>query len=227
MSLAYTGGLGGQVCRRTPKSQAVYPFTRFDQVNALAGASEDIAIVDQVLHRGDSMSTDKQQKRGELHSVFGLAVIMAAVGTTAFAQSNPCQVGNEISPSQSCTVSGEGYYTGKANKLLMVIPGGQYLLEEVGPTLASKLVYHPEDPRTNPDATLSGIATFSVRADGCPEEIPFFEGSGGTFKLGKVDLKSESIKAGESICVHESLRMGNFKVTEIPETSSWRIDSIP
>ena len=60
LSLAYTGGLGGQVCRRTPKSQAVYPFTRFDQVNALAGASEDAPKRDPDnlrSHRGHGIDT--------------------------------------------------------------------------------------------------------------------------------------------------------------------------
>ena len=43
-----------------PKSQAVYAFTRFDQVNALAGASEDAPKRDPVSlrsHRGHGLDT--------------------------------------------------------------------------------------------------------------------------------------------------------------------------
>ena len=49
-----------------PKSQAVYPFTRFDQVNALAGASEDAPKRDPAnlrSHRGHGIDTWEEVQR--------------------------------------------------------------------------------------------------------------------------------------------------------------------
>ena len=148
----------------------------------------------------------------------GNAVAMDSVGA--------CTVGLKLSPEQSCEIQEEGAFTASANKIFLGVPLArkQILADR---ELAIKLLRHPDDPDFNPNAK-TGAARFGLRSDGCPGEVPMYPpGKKKRWSIGQGAFTSEEIRAGGSLCIHGHFEMGDFKATELSDTSSWRIDAVP
>ena len=99
---------------------------------------------------------------------------------------------------------------------LLLIGCGEGGICSVGQELA------PSQSCEVPDA-----GSFSVREDGCAGDVPVV----------RVDAESDSISLSFSsgsltfsngqICIRGYVESNGFRASEIPDTSNWRIDSMP
>ena len=152
-----------------------------------------------------------------LYGQAGTAVAMDSVGA--------CTVGLELSPGQSCEIQDEAVITASANKMYLGFPLARKLIL-ADRELAIDLLRHPDDPDHNPNAK-TGAARFGLRSDGCPGEVPMYYRTKKQWSIGPGAISSKEIRAGGSLCIHGHFEMGDFKATELSDTSSWRIDALP
>ena len=69
--------------------------------------------------------------------------------------------------------------------------------------------------------------TFSVREDGCAGEVPVIRVDAASNSISmKVSSGSLTFVDGK-MCTKGYVESHGFRASEIPETSSWRIDSMP
>ena len=69
--------------------------------------------------------------------------------------------------------------------------------------------------------------TFSVREDGCAGEVPAVRVDAAS-KSVSMQISSGSLSFVDGkICTKGYVESHGFRASEIPETSSWRIDSMP
>ena len=70
-----------------------------------------------------------------------------------------------------------------------------------------------------------GAGTFSVRADGCVDEMPSFPD--GRFRLSIGRMSSTSTGGKRQSCISGHLGIGPFRASAISGTARWRIDALP
>ena len=69
---------------------------------------------------------------------------------------------------------------------------------------------------------MSGAGTLSIRTDGCLGEQPAVSGS---MSIGRLSI---GVSDGETTrCLSGYLERGGFRISEVPDTSRWRIDALP
>ena len=76
----------------------------------------------------------------------------------------------------------------------------------------------------NPDESceVSGAGTLGVRTDGCLGELPDLSGrmSVGNLSMGMSNGETTS-------CMRGYYERGGFRISEVPDTTRWRIDALP
>ena len=99
------------------------------------------------------------------------------------------------------------------------------LAEEAGKTEIALLVRAcrvGQELNPGESCDVSGAGTLSIRTDGCLGEQPAVSGS---MSIGSLSISSSD---GETTsCLSGYLERGRFRISEVPDTSHWRIDALP
>ena len=99
------------------------------------------------------------------------------------------------------------------------------LAEEAGKTEIALLVRAcrvGQELNPGESCDVSGAGTLSIRTDGCLGEQPAVSGS---ISFGRL---STSLSDGErTSCLSGYLERDGFRISEVPDTSRWRIDALP
>jgi len=162
----------------------------------------------------------EQEMRRLIAAVLLASLALAGQAGNAFATDSvgACTVGLMLSLGRSCEIQDEEVSASSANKMYLGFPLARNPIL-VGRELAIKLFGHPDIPDHNPNAR-TGAARFALRSNGCPGEITVYCRTIKQWPIGLGAISSKEIRAGGRLCIYGHFEMGDFKATELSDTSS-------